>query len=53
MEVPRSPKSLNMGVGEALTDKKVLENAQSDLEKIAGQKPIVTKRVNQSRALKL
>ena len=35
--------TVNMGVGEALADKKVLENAQSDLEKIAGQKPIVTK----------
>lgn len=44
MEVPRITKiTLNMGVGEALTDKKVLENAQSDLEKIAGQKPVVTK----------
>lgn len=44
MEVPRITKiTINMGVGEALTDKKVLENAQSDLEKIAGQKSIVTK----------
>ena len=32
-----------MGVGEALTDKKVLENAVSDMEKISGQKPVVTK----------
>jgi large subunit ribosomal protein L5 len=32
-----------MGVGEALTDKKVLENAMADMEKIAGQKPVVTK----------
>jgi len=44
MEVPKITKiTINMGVGEALADKKVLENAQSDLEKIAGQKPIVTK----------
>ncbi len=44
MEVPRITKiTLNMGVGEALGDKKVLENAVNDLEKIAGQKPIVTK----------
>lgn len=44
MEVPRITKiTLNMGVGEAIGDKKVLENAVSDLEKIAGQKPIVTK----------
>lgn len=44
MEVPRITKiTLNMGVGEALGDKKVLENALGDLEKIAGQKPVVTK----------
>ncbi len=44
MEVPRITKiTLNMGVGEALGDKKVLENAVGDMEKIAGQKPIVTK----------
>lgn len=44
MEVPRITKiTLNMGVGEALTDKKVLESAVSDMEKIAGQKPVVTK----------
>ena len=44
MEVPRITKiSLNMGVGEALTDKKVLENAVSDMEKISGQKVVVTK----------
>ncbi len=44
MEVPRITKiTLNMGVGEALTDKKVLENAMADMEKIAGQKPVVTK----------
>jgi large subunit ribosomal protein L5 len=44
MEVPRITKiTLNMGVGEALGDKKVLENAVSDMTKIAGQKPVVTK----------
>ncbi|MFB3077151.1 MAG: 50S ribosomal protein L5 [Lysobacterales bacterium] len=44
MQVPRISKiTLNMGVGEALGDKKVLENAAADMEKIAGQKPIITK----------
>ena len=44
MEVPRVTKIiLNMGVGEAVGDKKVLENAVADMQKIAGQKPIVTK----------
>jgi large subunit ribosomal protein L5 len=44
MEVPRITKiTLNMGVGEALTDKKVLENAVGDMEKITGQKAVVTK----------
>ena len=44
MEVPRLTKiTLNMGVGEAATNKKILENAVADLTKIAGQKPIVTK----------
>jgi len=44
MAVPRITKiTLNMGVGEAVGDKKVLENAVSDMEKIAGQKPVVTK----------
>src|SRR5210317_234237 len=43
MAVPRITKiTLNMGVGEAVADKKVLENAMSDMEKIAGQKPIRT-----------
>lgn len=43
MEVPRIEKiTLNMGVGEAVSDKKVMEHAVSDLEKIAGQKPVVT-----------
>jgi len=44
MEVPRITKvTLNMGVGEAVGDKKVLENAIGDLTKIAGQKPVSTK----------
>ncbi|MCB1759153.1 MAG: 50S ribosomal protein L5 [Gammaproteobacteria bacterium] len=44
MEVPRITKiTLNMGVGEALGDKKILENAVSDMTKISGQKPVVTK----------
>lgn len=44
MEVPRISKiTLNMGVGEAVADKKVLENALGDMTKIAGQKPVVTK----------
>ena len=43
MEVPRLEKiTLNMGVGEAVADKKIMEYAVSDLEKIAGQKPVVT-----------
>jgi len=43
MEVPHITKiTLNMGLGEAVTDKKVVENAVSDMEKIAGQKPVVT-----------
>lgn len=43
MQVPRIIKiTLNMGVGEAVADKKVLENAVADLTKIAGQKPIIT-----------
>ena len=44
MEVPRFTKiTLNMGVSEAVTDKKVMDNAVGDLTKIAGQKPVVTK----------
>ena len=44
MQVPRITKiTLNMGVGEAVADKKILENAVADMTKIAGQKPIVTK----------
>jgi large subunit ribosomal protein L5 len=44
MQVPRILKiTLNMGVGEAVADKKVLENAIGDMQKIAGQKPVATK----------
>ncbi len=44
MEVPRITKiTLNMGVGEAVADKKVMEAAVADMTKIAGQKPVVTK----------
>ena len=44
MEVPRIEKiTLNMGVGEAVADKKVMENAVGDIEMIAGQKAVVTK----------
>ncbi len=44
MQVPRLTKiTLNMGVGEAVADKKILDNAVADLAKIAGQKPVVTK----------
>ena len=44
MQVPRLTKiTLNMGVGEAATNKKVLENAVADMAKVSGQKPVVTK----------
>ena len=44
MQVPRVSKiTLNMGVGEATADKKIMDNAVADLQKIAGQKPVVTK----------
>jgi len=44
MEVPRLEKiTLNMGLGEAVGDKKVIEKAVSDMAKIAGQRPVVTK----------
>ncbi|EQD50629.1 50S ribosomal protein L5, partial [mine drainage metagenome] len=44
MQVPRITKiTLNMGVGEAAANKKVLENALADMAKIAGQKPVATK----------
>ena len=44
MEVPKITKiTVNMGVGEALADKKILENAVRDLEQITGQKAVITK----------
>jgi len=44
MQVPRIQKiTLNMGVGEAVADKKVMDHAVADMQKIAGQKPVVTK----------
>lgn len=43
MQVPRLEKiTLNMGVGEAVADKKILQNAMDDLQKISGQRPIIT-----------
>lgn len=54
MEVPRITKiTLNMGVGDATSDKKKVENAVSDLEKISGQKPIITKARKSIAAFKL
>ena len=53
MQVPRIEKiTLNMGVGEAITDKKVLDHATNDLTAISGQKPMVTKRANLLPALR-
>ena len=44
MQVPRISKIvLNMGVGEAIADKKILDNAVGDMTKLAGQKPVITK----------
>ena len=54
MEVPRIEKiTLNMGVGEAVADKKVMEHAVGDMEKIAGQKAIVTKAKKSVAAFKI
>jgi large subunit ribosomal protein L5 len=54
MQVPRIEKiTLNMGVGEAVADKKVIENAVADLERIAGQKPVVTKARKSIAAFKI
>jgi large subunit ribosomal protein L5 len=54
MQVPRVTKiTLNMGVGEAVADKKILENASNDLQKIAGQKPVVTKSRKSIAAFKI
>ena len=54
MEVPKITKiTLNMGVGEALADKKILDNAVRDLEKISGQKAIITKASKSIAAFKV
>jgi len=54
MEVPRITKiTLNMGVGEAVGDKKVMEHAVADMTKIAGQKPVVTKSRKSIAAFKI
>lgn len=54
MEVPRISKiTLNMGVGEAVADKKIMENAVNDMEKISGQKPVVTKAKKSVAAFKI
>ncbi|CAN1492366.1 RplE Ribosomal protein L5 [Methylophilaceae bacterium] len=54
MQVPRIAKiTLNMGVGEAVADKKVMEHAVGDMEKIAGQKAIVTKAKKSVAAFKI
>ena len=54
MEVPRITKiTLNMGVGEAVADKKVLDNAMGDLEKISGQKPVITQARKSVAAFKI
>jgi large subunit ribosomal protein L5 len=54
MEVPRITKiTLNMGVGGAIADKKVLESARSDMEKIAGQRPVTCKARKSVAAFKI
>jgi large subunit ribosomal protein L5 len=54
MQVPRLTKiTLNMGVGEAIGDRKVLENALADLERIAGQKGVITKARKSVAAFKI
>lgn len=54
MQVPRIEKiTLNMGVGEAVADKKVMENAVGDMEKITGQKVVVTKAKKSVAAFKI
>ena len=54
MQVPRIEKiTLNMGVGEAVADKKIMEHAVGDMEKIAGQKAIVTKAKKSVAAFKI
>lgn len=54
MEVPRITKiTLNMGVGEAVADKRVIEHAVADMAKIAGQKPVVTRARKSIAAFKI
>jgi large subunit ribosomal protein L5 len=54
MQVPRVTKiTLNMGVGEAVADKKILENAVADMQKLAGQKPVITKSKKSVAAFKI
>ena len=54
MEVPRITKvTINMGLGKAIGDKKILENAVKELAEIAGQKPVVTKARKSIAAFKL
>lgn len=54
MQVPRLEKiTLNMGVGEAVGDKKIMENAVNDMTLIAGQKPVVTKARNSVAGFKI
>src|SRR4051812_46041233 len=54
MQVPRLLKiTLNMGVGDAVADKKVIELAQGDLARIAGQKPLITKAKNSIAGFKI
>ena len=54
MQVPKLVKiTLNMGVGEAIGDKKILDNAMADLAKISGQQPIVTKARKSVAAFKI
>ncbi len=54
MQVPRLEKiTLNMGVGEAIGDKKVLDSAMADMAKISGQKPIITKARRSVAAFKI
>ena len=54
MEIPRITKiTLNMGLGEAIANKNVLQSATNDLEKIVGQKPVVTKAKKSEAAFKI
>ena len=54
MQVPRISKiTLNMGVGEAVADKKIIDNAVKDMTRIAGQKPVVTKARKSVAAFKI